>query len=367
MPLKTRIILVGGFLGAGKTTLLWESARRLIQEGRRIGLITNDQAAGLVDTSFLQRTHGIVTEVSGSCFCCNFKGLLDAIAQINKDRQADIIIAEPVGSCTDLSATILQPLKFFFGEELWIAPLSVLVDPERLFDLLQGGTAGLHRSGAYILRKQLEEADIIVINKIDGLTQEAVEDLMKRAAQTWPNTTILAVSAKNGVGLGTWLDEVTNRNDAGKHMAEIDYDIYAEGEASLGWLNATYRLHGGAQDWNSFAENILKRLGRRFDDTNTAVGHIKLIIEVGESFIIGNLTGRIDTLVLRGTAGMGEEARMTLNARVQMDPGDLESIIREELAAECSGNIAATPMTLRCLSPARPEPTHRFNYVVNGR
>ena len=52
MPLPT-LILVGGFLGAGKTTLLAEAARRLTSEGRRVGLITNDQAANLVETAML--------------------------------------------------------------------------------------------------------------------------------------------------------------------------------------------------------------------------------------------------------------------------------------------------------------------------
>ena len=50
---KTRLILVGGFLGAGKTTMLWETARRIMDSGKRVGLITNDQAPDLVDTAIL--------------------------------------------------------------------------------------------------------------------------------------------------------------------------------------------------------------------------------------------------------------------------------------------------------------------------
>ncbi len=54
--MKTKLILVGGFLGAGKTTLLWEAARRLGAAGQAVGLITNDQAPDLVDTAFLSRS-----------------------------------------------------------------------------------------------------------------------------------------------------------------------------------------------------------------------------------------------------------------------------------------------------------------------
>ena len=107
----TRLILVGGFLGAGKTTLLWEAASKIMSKGQRVGLITNDQAPELVDTAILKHHDVKVAEVSGSCFCCNFDGLLNAMQQVNDAADADVIIAEPVGSCTDLSATIVQPLK----------------------------------------------------------------------------------------------------------------------------------------------------------------------------------------------------------------------------------------------------------------
>ncbi|NCQ32706.1 MAG: cobalamin biosynthesis protein P47K, partial [Armatimonadetes bacterium] len=42
--------MIGGFLGAGKTTALIETAKRLAERGKRVGLITNDQAEDLVDT-----------------------------------------------------------------------------------------------------------------------------------------------------------------------------------------------------------------------------------------------------------------------------------------------------------------------------
>src|SRR5262245_60456804 len=46
-------IMVGGFLGAGKTTAMLRLAEHLTQRGQRVGLITNDQSQGLVDTSIV--------------------------------------------------------------------------------------------------------------------------------------------------------------------------------------------------------------------------------------------------------------------------------------------------------------------------
>ncbi len=53
--MKTRLILVGGFLGAGKTYLALAGGPKVSGRGLRVGLITNDQAPELVDTAFLSR------------------------------------------------------------------------------------------------------------------------------------------------------------------------------------------------------------------------------------------------------------------------------------------------------------------------
>ncbi|MEI7884414.1 MAG: GTP-binding protein [Clostridia bacterium] len=363
--MKTRIILVGGFLGAGKTTLLVEMARILHKQGKRIGLITNDQAAELVDTELLEKTNGFVSEVSGSCFCCNFNGFTDAIVHLKAEKQVDIIIAEPVGSCTDLSATIVQPLKQKF-DDLLLAPLSVLIDPQRLVSLLDGTTTELHSSAVYIIRKQLEEADIIVLSKIDLFPQDFIEKLMKRAMLEWPKAKIFLISAKNGEGLQGWLAEVTNSLNAGTHLADIDYEIYAEGEAVLGWLNISVKLESESANWDDFISKLLNALSQRFDNSYAAVAHVKLFIEEEGEYLVGNLTGKKDTISIRGSIGVGEKARMTLNARVQMDPDILKSIIEEEVSEVCGSDINSSIIEFNCLKPGIPKPTHRYDYVVKN-
>ena len=362
--MKTRLILVGGFLGAGKTTLLWEAAQRLASRGLRVGLITNDQAPELVDTAFLLRGGVKVSEVNGSCFCCNFQGLLDAMSKVRAEANADVLIAEPVGSCTDLSATIVQPLKDRYRGELLVSPLSVMADPLRLSEILDGRTSGLHPSAAYIFRKQLEEADIAVVSKTDLLTTAELERLKARLSQVYPAVAISTVSAKTGAGLDAWLDEVTEHSNAGQRIVEVDYDVYAEGEAVLGWLNATVTLHGEPTNWNQFTKSLLGGLSQRFDSMTASVGHVKLMVEAGENFLIGNLTGQGDTLSIRGTAGTTSKARLTINARVQMAPEALEKIVREMIVETSKRRITATFVAWRCLSPGRPKPTHRYDHVV---
>jgi len=362
----TKLIIAGGFLGAGKTSLLWEAAQRLIQQGLRIGLITNDQAPELVDSKLLSLNDLQVAEVSGSCFCCNFNGFTDAIQKIRAEVAADIIIAEPVGSCADLSATIMQPLKQYWNRELQIAPLSVLADPVRLDSILAGEDAGLHPDAAYIYRKQLEESDIILINKVDLLNEEQAEDLKRRTSETFPSATILTISARNGDGIEEWLSQVTTRKDAGKRLVEMDYDIYANGEAVLGWLNGTVYLHGEDTDWDAFIHTLLINLAARFDKENLSVGHVKVIAENGIKFTVGNLTGNAGTLSMRGLVGNGEEIKLIINARVETSPENLDRIIRETLDILCSDLLTPEVIAWRYLQPGRPQPTHRFMEVIES-
>src|SRR3982750_2223384 len=124
-----RYIMIGGFLGAGKTTAVGKLARRLSDEGYRVGLITNDQGRNLVDTTML-RAQGFATEeIPGGCFCCRFNSLVDAAERLTESTRPEVFIAEPVGSCTDLAATVTYPLRRMYQDNFTVAPISVLVDP----------------------------------------------------------------------------------------------------------------------------------------------------------------------------------------------------------------------------------------------
>ena len=106
-------------------------AQHLTSRGLCVGLITNDQGSELVDTAML-RARGFTTEeIPGGCFCCRFNSLMEASQRLTAATRPDVFIAEPVGSCTDLVATVTYPLRRIYGDDFSIAPVSVLVDPVR--------------------------------------------------------------------------------------------------------------------------------------------------------------------------------------------------------------------------------------------
>src|SRR4051812_14219707 len=199
---KARYIMIGGFLGAGKTTAVARLAERFAKQGLRVGLITNDQGTELVDTAML-RSQGFATEeIPGGCFCCRFNSLVDAAKKLSDATRPDVFIAEPVGSCTDLVATVTYPISRIYGKDFSIAPLSVLVDPtraERVFGLAPGSK--FSEKVLYIYRKQLEEADFVVINKSESVDAKRLEALQKKLRDEFPHAEVLAVSARAGAGL----------------------------------------------------------------------------------------------------------------------------------------------------------------------
>ena len=104
--MPSRYIMIGGFLGAGKTTLIQRFAAHINKCDQKVGLITNDQGAGLVDSAIGRSNRFPVEEISGGCFCCRFNSLIDAAVSLTEDTRPDVFLAEPVGSCTDLVATV---------------------------------------------------------------------------------------------------------------------------------------------------------------------------------------------------------------------------------------------------------------------
>lgn len=361
--MKTNLVIVGGFLGAGKTTLLSKLAETQLKDGQALGLITNDQAAGLVDTAYLSQAAKSVVEVNGSCFCCNFGGFADAIKSIQKKNNGGLIVAEPVGSCTDLSATIMQPIKKEMPD-ITLAPLTVLADPKRLAEAIEDEATNIHPSAAYIIKKQFEEADVILINKIDTLTEDELIHLTTKAMEKWPMATLFGCSAKTGEGLDDWFDYVLSAKKCGTHLAEVDYDTYAEGEAVLGWLNTTLKLtaKGSSFDGNAMATALMDTLGDAFAAQNAAIGHVKVLLRTKDETCIANITGT-STLDVRGGVGATDAAELIVNARIEMSPEALDTLVQDTITAVCGDAIAAEVISSKALMPGRPNPTYHYTQV----
>lgn len=361
---QPKMILIGGFLGAGKTTLIAAAATKLRTRGSKVGVVTNDQSGDLVDTQLLRARGLPVAEVAGGCFCCRFDDMLAAAGAIARDARPDVILAEPVGSCTDLSATVLQPLKKLHGAEMEISPYSVVVDAPAL--AMAGGGGRKDRfpdSVAYIFERQIAEADCLVLNKMDRLDARASLALDQWRGDHFPDRPSFPVSAVADTGIDAWLDFVLSGAPAGSRVVDVDYDLYAEGEAQLGWLNAVVDLRARTpSDWSAYARNVLSRLQIACNAQRDEIAHAKLFVSGRNATLTANLTGSADLPRVTGSIDDSiAQARMFLNARVATPPDRLERRFREALLDDAvEPNIAS----LSCFQPARPTPQHRFAEVV---
>jgi Ni2+-binding GTPase involved in maturation of urease and hydrogenase len=363
-----RYIMIGGFLGAGKTTAVARLAQSLSAKNLRVGLITNDQGSNMVDTAML-RARGFATEeIPGGCFCCRFNSLVDAAAKLSEATVPDVFIAEPVGSCTDLIATVTYPLRRMYGDRFAVAPLSVLVDPIRalrVFGVEDGGR--FSEKVRYIYLKQLEEADLIVINKMDALSLERLEALRKAIALGFPDKRIRAVSARTGFGVSEWFEEMMQAVPAGGDAMALNYETYAEGEALLGWLNCTVALAGrGAWDGNQVLRDLAETIHQRLRAAGGEVAHLKMTLspDVGLNALGAISLVRNDfvpELSLELPAPI-ESGHLIVNARVEMAP---EEIYQAVLAAlnELKSRHHGLQIHLEHeehFRPGKPQPTHRL-------
>src|SRR2546423_8348341 len=93
---KARYVMIGGFLGAGKTTAILRLAQHLKEQGLKVGLITNDQSLGLVDTAMLGANGFDVEEITGGGFCCRVNLLGAAAGKMSAETRACLVLAEAV-------------------------------------------------------------------------------------------------------------------------------------------------------------------------------------------------------------------------------------------------------------------------------
>jgi G3E family GTPase len=364
---KARYIMIGGFLGAGKTTAVGQLAKRLSAQGLRVGLITNDQGRNLVDTAML-RSQGFATEeIPGGCFCCRFNSLVEASQKLTQATRPEVFIAEPVGSCTDLVATVTYPLRRLYGKDFTIAPLSVLVDPvraRRVFGLEKGGN--FSDKVLYIYQKQLEEADIIVISKADTLNKAQTEELRQAISTRYPTVQVLAVSARTGHNLEEWFNRLRSGEQSARPTMPVDYDTYAEGEALLGWLNCTAEV---SADLEFSADEYLQDLARKIQaglkangaeiahlkmtfSPEDSLGHIAAVNLVRNDFV-PELSVELEDLVTTG--------QLIVNLRAEAAPHVLGAAVQDALAApvEKFPSLMATLDHVEHFRPGRPIPTHR--------
>lgn len=361
---RTRFVVLGGFLGAGKTTTIARLAQAYLRQGKQVAIVTNDQAADLVDTQNLRAQGFDVSEVAGACFCCRFDELTRAVEQLAAKCQPDIILTEPVGSCADLVATVIHPLRKLCGETYDVAPYGVIIKPAHGRKILSNERhGGFSPKAAYIFRKQLEEADYVILNRIDQLTPAEVEELAGLVQQHFPEMPVVRLSALTGEGLDDLLHKLAQEELPGQRVLDIDYDVYAEGEAELGWLNTRFQLNASELfPLDELLVAVVRQLGQLLAARNAEAAHVKMMGQWNGFHAVANLVSRDTPVELSRASGCRtRSADLIVNARVAVAPDVLQQLTEQAVTDTCrQWQAEARQLDTHSLRPGRPVPTYRI-------
>jgi G3E family GTPase len=261
-------------------------------------------------------------------------------------------------------------LRQFYGDSLQVSPLTTVIDPRRYLALSHYFNADGEPNLAYLYRHQLDEADLIAVNKIDLVDPATVQRIEADLQERFPHARTVAYSATRGDGLNDLVALWTGYTPDPAHRPfAVDYDRYGAAEAELAWTNQTFTITAAAPfspaHWN---EVFLREFAAACRETGSDIGHVKLRITTAAGSAKASLVDA-DTdpshdggpTQVNGGDFQATTGDVTLNARVRTDPGTLSSIIDRATGA-ATRRVHTNTGTRHgdIFRPGFPVPVHRM-------
>ncbi|MDH4091287.1 MAG: CobW-like GTP-binding protein [Cyclobacteriaceae bacterium] len=355
-----KLVLVGGFLGSGKTTAIVKACQQLIHQNKKVGVITNDQGSQQVDSEYVKSFGIPAGEVANGCFCCNYDQLDSELQSLREKDQPEIIFAESVGSCTDLIATLVKPLNNTRPDIKIV--VSVFADAELLSSLIEGNSSFLEDSVRYLYRKQLEEADFLVLNKTDLLKPKQLGTVDKVLKSAYPNKIILHQNSLRDQDISRWLESMEQFTQYPKRNSlTLDYDVYGEAEGKLAWLDKRITITTANDNCVFVIRKIIGSIFNQIQTHHFTIGHLKFFLAADDwnEKVSFTTTSTSEDVSIRDHRT--NSIRVLINARVQTNPMSLEKLV-DDVLTKAEGAYQCTIVTENRSSykPDYPRPTHRM-------
>lgn len=326
-----RVMLISGFLGSGKTTTMVSMAEYMRKQGMKCALITNDLGSNLVDTNFVASHDIPVVEISDGCLCHDVPQTVTSFQELSKVNP-DLIIFEPVGCCVDMVSHIYADLQKNYEGTYELVPVTAVVDPIRYRAIvMKEGENTLPEESAYMFERQLVEAEIFLLNKIDLLTDDEIKAITQSLNENYPGVPVIPVCSRDGIGFESWAELILSDKQSILKPMEIDWDIVQKGGSMMGWYNRTNKvaaLEGKPADMNAFVEELMTKLKKELKEKSIEVVHLKVISTSGTEFVKAALTSlNNDIYISHRMNAPVPEAELVINIRAVSDPDTLSSII----------------------------------------
>jgi G3E family GTPase len=316
-----KVIIIGGFLGSGKTTTLLSLGRHMVEKGHRVAIIVNEIGEVGVDGETLSGSGLIAKELTSGCICCTLRISMEYTLQtLEEEYDPDVLIIEPTGIALPLQ--IKEHVALMGLPDISFAPVVTIVDASRF-------NMELSQIPKFILT-QIEEAEILCVNKIDLVNKQTLADITGRLMDANPDALIVEFSARRAdaqfmrfidllAGEGTARQSGENRNSI-----ELSQVSSYSGKYSLD-------THGlGRDDMASMVLKVLEEVKEKIESINPAfIGHVKISLSLGKDLVKGSLTssqGQPLVEILE-SSGQDHEQLKFLSAVTQVSKPDLMNII----------------------------------------
>ena len=194
---KIRFMVVSGFLGAGKTTTMIALAEHLNKSYGETAIIANDLGANLVDTNLTQTSGCTVAEIASGCICYQMDNTIDQIRRLRDKDGAVFVMSDIPGCGVGALDHVYHRLAEDCADEFTLSPFTVVVDPERLRMIMpERADINLPEELVYLLKLQLEEADLVVLNKADLLEEADIHRYVDFLKTACPDIPVIVISAR---------------------------------------------------------------------------------------------------------------------------------------------------------------------------
>lgn len=277
-----KVIIIGGFLGSGKTTTLLNLGKYLNDKGEKIAIIVNEIGEIGVDRTTLD-IEGVETkEITNGCICCTLKiDMEQALDSLAEEYGPDTVIIEPTGVA--FPRQIKEEIELMKITEMEFSPIINLIDGSR-FDL------EIEQIPKFI-KTQIEDADILGINKIDIATDEQISKVKALLQHYNTDAKILEFSAKENTGnfeelIETIGGEGKQRDHSTKQNSIAESNVSSHA-IEFAIESNDLEIKKGHDLANGIVDSILSQFIQLNPDF---IGHIKMSMDLPETFLKISLT-----------------------------------------------------------------------------
>jgi hypothetical protein len=241
-----------------------------------------------------------------------------------------------------------------------IGSLSVLADIRLIRQRLAGKPLPFSNEVQYIFDMQLEEAGILVLNKADLLPPGLAEDAVRAAREKFPDKKVILQNSRDPRSVECWLGLIGDESLLPSRSTDVDYDLYAVGEARLAWYDASIAIDLPGDEGREAVRALVLALRGVAQGSRRPAAHLKMFVTHGDGSFKWSLTASDDNLYEIPPV-RGPHVSATINARTEDDPEKLRRAMRRAVGnASGSSGVTMRIVDEQSFHPSKPVPYKRI-------